>query len=58
MKELERNNTIIETEEGEYDTSKVIENIRYDFNRNLVNEIQALLKNFVTIQRIFKWLHS
>jgi hypothetical protein len=46
LKELERNNTIIETANGKYDTSIIIKNARYDFNRILVNEIQTILKDF------------
>lgn len=46
LKELERNNNIIETENGRYDASKVIQNVRFDLNRILVSEIEAILKDF------------
>lgn len=46
LKELERNNTVIETDDGVYDISTIIENVRYDLCTALIREIEEKLKEF------------
>jgi hypothetical protein len=46
LKELERSNNIIDTGNGKYDISNIIENVRFDLCKILVNEIELILKNY------------
>lgn len=46
LKELERNNAIIDTEDGAYDISKIIDNARFDLCKAIITETEEILKEF------------
>ncbi|MGR3220951.1 MAG: hypothetical protein ACUZ8H_14200 [Candidatus Anammoxibacter sp.] len=46
LNELERNNFIIDTDEGTYDISKIIENARFDLSKAIIAETEDALKAF------------
>ena len=48
LKELECKNTIIKTQMGDFDIKPAFENIRYDLNKLLVNEMEKILNQFYT----------
>lgn len=46
LKELERSNAVIDTDNGVYDISKIIDNVRFDFGNALVDEIDEVLRRY------------
>ncbi len=46
LKELERKNTMIDTANGKFDASELLEHIKFDLNKVLLNEIDAFLKKY------------